>query len=219
MVSLAIRTWKSNHGSQGRTSINAQIRAASPGDAAALAAIYAPYCMSHPISFETVAPTSDEMANRIATIAAQYPWLVLDADRDVAGYAYATRHRERAAYQWAVDTAIYVGSRQQRRGVGRALYTALFDLLRHLGYFKACAGITLPNPASVGLHEAVGFKQIGVYHGIGYKLGAWHDVAWYEAELQPEIANPPPPQPISALQGSTAWRDAVARGLACYGSK
>jgi phosphinothricin acetyltransferase len=105
-----------------------------------------------------------------------------------------------------VNTAVYLGDRYRGRGVGRALYTALFDLLRLQGYFKACAGITLPNAASVGLHEAMGFKLVGVYPGIGYKKGAWHDVAWYELALQPERLDPPVPRPISDFVGTDVWR-------------
>jgi L-amino acid N-acyltransferase YncA len=189
------------------------IRLALATDAPAIAAIYAPYCESVAVSFETVAPSAEEMARRIAAIGGQWPWLVLEEDGRVTGYAYATRHRERAAYAWSVDTAVYISSAHRRRGVGRALYMTLFDVLRRQGYFKACAGITLPNPASVGLHEAVGFKLIGVYRGIGYKLGSWHDVAWYETELQPEIANPPEPRAISDLHGTAFWNEAVKKGL------
>jgi len=181
--------------------MSSTIRLATENDAAAVAAIYAPFCDAAVVSFEVAAPSAHDMANRIRATTGQWPWLVLDVDGVVAGYAYASRHRDRAAYQWAVDTAIYVGETYRGRGVGRALYSALFELLRSQGYFKACAGITLPNPASVGLHEAVGFKLVGVYRGIGYKLGAWHDVAWYELVLQPERENPPPPTPISRLTG------------------
>jgi phosphinothricin acetyltransferase len=109
------------------------------------------------------APAPEEIARRIQNITQQWPWLVLEDDEVVAGYAYASRHRERAAYGWAVDTAVYVSHRFQRHGVGRALYTTLFSLLRKQGFFKACAGITLPNTASIGLHEAMGFKLVGVY--------------------------------------------------------
>jgi phosphinothricin acetyltransferase len=182
------------------------LRLATEQDAPAIAAIYAPFCDASVVSFEYTAPTPDEMASRIRTVNAHLPWLVLDDNGTVAGYAYAGRHHERAAYGWAVNTAVYVGDRYRGRGVGRALYTALFDLLRLQGYFKACAGITLPNADSVGLHEAMGFTLVGVYPGIGYKKGAWHDVAWYELLLQPERPDPPAPRPISDFAETDAWR-------------
>ncbi len=193
--------------------MSATIRLARQSDAAAISAIYAPYCESTPVSFETSAPSPEEFAARIQNITEHWPWLVLDDEGTVAGYAYAGRHRERAAYRWAVDTAVYVHEQYHRRGVGRALYATLFNVLREQGYFKACAGITIPNPASVALHEAVGFTLVGVYRGIGFKLAAWHDVAWYETELQPEAPNPPAPKPLNALLDSQGWRDAVSGGL------
>ena len=190
------------------------IRTATVADAAAIAAIYGPYCTSTAVSFEVEAPSVDEIAKRITAITRQYPWLVLD-DGGVAGYAYASKHRERAAYQWAVDVAVYANRSYQRRGVGRALYTTLFDVLRYQGYFKAYGGITLPNASSVGLHEAVGFTLVGVYRGVGYKLGAWHDVAWYQKVLQPERPAPAPPASVASIPDSE-WRAAVARGLQQY---
>jgi len=190
------------------------IRLATSEDAAAIADIYAPYCASTAVSFEVDPPSADDMAKRLAAVTAQYPWLVLE-DGGVVGYAYASRHRDRAAYQWSVDTAVYVNRSRQRRGVGRALYTTLFDLLRHQGYFKAYGGITLPNPSSVGLHEAVGFTLVGVYRGVGYKLGAWHDVAWFQKILQPEQHAPAPPSSVSSIGGSE-WQSAVALGLQQY---
>ena len=117
------------------------------------------------------------------------------------------------AYRWSVNTAIYVSRTHQRRGAGRALYSALFDLLRRLGHYKAIAGITLPNPASVGLHEAMGFELAGVYRDIGYKLGAWRDVAWYQASIQPVPPEPPEPRGIATLHGTAEWDDAVRRGV------
>ena len=194
----------------------ATIRLAEPEDAAAIAAIYAPYCEKSAISFEIVAPSADEMAKRIRTVSTGRPWLVLEDETAIVGYAYASPHHERAAYQWSVSTAIYVSSAHQRRGVGRALYTTLFEVLRHLGYFKATAGIALPNPASVGLHEAFGFRRVGVYREIGYKLGAWHDVAWFEAEVQPVTENPAPPRSIAVLKDAPQWNAAVTKGLAIY---
>jgi L-amino acid N-acyltransferase YncA len=194
----------------------ATIRLADANDAAAIAGIYAPYCEASAISFEMAAPSPDEMANRISNIGATKPWLVLEDAGEVHGYAYASPHHERAAYQWSVSTAIYVSSGCHRRGVGRALYTTLFELLRHLGYFRATAGVTLPNPASVGLHEACGFTRVGVYRRIGHKLGGWHDVAWFEAEVQPPVENPVPPRPIAALKGAPGWDAAVTNGLTHY---
>jgi phosphinothricin acetyltransferase len=193
--------------------MSATIRLARQSDAAAIAAIYAPYCESTPVSFETSAPSAEEVAARIQNITEHWPWLVLDDDGSIAGYAYAGRHRERAAYRWAVDTAVYVSEPYHRRGVGRALYATLFNVLRDQGYFKACAGITIPNPASVALHEAVGFTLVGVYRGIGFKHGSWHDVAWYEAEVQPETSNPPAPKSLDAVVDSHSLRLGVAASI------
>jgi L-amino acid N-acyltransferase YncA len=194
----------------------ATIRLATAFDASAMAAIYRPYCEGSAVSFEQVAPDAVEMAKRIAAVTTQRPWIVLEDAGAVVGYAYAGPHNERWAYRWSVNTAIYISGTHQRRGAGRALYATLFDLLRHLGYYRAVAGITLPNPASVGLHEAMGFALVGVYRDIGYKLGAWRDVGWYEAEIQPLVAEPQEPRAIAVLSGSQAWRDAIASGLAHY---
>ena len=137
-------------------------------------------------------------------------------DGAIIGYAYASAHHERAAYRWSVSTAIYVSRDHHRRGAGRALYTTLFALLRALGYRQATAGITLPNPASVGLHEAFGFAPVGVYRQIGYKMGEWHDVGWYQAEIQPAAVAPMEPLSVRELAGTSAWDEAVQRGLELY---
>jgi len=192
------------------------IRRAREADAASVAAIYAPYCTDTVITFEDVAPTVDEMARRIRTIGDTRPWIVLEDEGTVVGYAYASPHYERAAYRWSVSTAIYISRAQHRRGAGRALYTTLFAVLRHLGYYTATAGITMPNAASVGLHEAFGFRLVGVYRGIGYKMGQWHDVAWYQAALQPRSPQPDEPRALAAVHGSVEWDDAVAQGTGCY---
>jgi L-amino acid N-acyltransferase YncA len=179
--------------------VSSRIRLATTGDGAAIARIYAPFCEATAVSFEYLAPSPDEMAGRIAATTAVYPWLVFLDDETVAGYAYASRHRDRAAYAWSVDTAVYVDADHQRRGVGGALYRRLFDLLRLQGFVHIYAGVTLPNPASLRLHESAGFTPVGVYRRVGYKLGAWHDVAWFQADLQPEPIDPAPPQSVSAL--------------------
>lgn len=191
----------------------ALIRLATKTDAQAIAEIYRPFCEAAAVSFEFVAPTAEEMAERILAIGAQYPWLVLEDGGNIAGYAYASRHAERAAYGWAVNTSVYIRAQYRRCGVGDALYTALFDLLRLQGFFKAYAGITLPNEASTGFHESMGFSRIGVYERIGYKHGAWHDVVWYQRALQPERIDPSPPLPVAALLHLDGWADAMARGI------
>jgi L-amino acid N-acyltransferase YncA len=175
------------------------IRVATADDADAVAAIYAPIVASTAISFELQPPTVADMRARIAATIERFPWLVCvdDAGR-VSGYAYAGRHRERPAYRWAVDTTVYVRDDARRRGVGRALYEDLVVRLVDLGYFQAFAGITLPNAASVGLHEALGFEPIGVYRNVGFKMGAWHDVGWWQRSLRP-LASPSEPKCFSAL--------------------
>jgi L-amino acid N-acyltransferase YncA len=194
----------------------ANIRLATPEDGAAVADIYAPYCDGSAVSFEQVAPSAAQMRQRIADVIAHRPWLVLDDGGAVAGYAYAVPHNDRWAYRWSVNTAIYISRAHHRRGAGRALYTTLFDLLRRLGYYRAVAGITLPNPASVGLHETMGFELVGVYRDIGYKLGKWRDVGWYEAPIQPVPEEPEEPRPLASLHGTPEWDDAVLRGLKFY---
>ena len=196
----------------------ANIRGATAADAAGIAAIYGPYCESTVISFEETAPSADEMARRIASIGATRPWIVLEEEDDVIGYAYASPHNERPAYRWSVSTAIYIAREHHRCGAGRALYTTLFALLRALGYRQATAGITLPNPASVGLHSAFGFAPVGVYRGIGYKMGRWHDVGWYQAEIQPVSPDPSDPRSIVDLADTEAWHDAVRLGLDVFPS-
>lgn len=123
------------------------------------------------------------MARRIKRVCLSYPWLVAISERDVVGYAYAYRHRERAAYRWAADVAVYVALGHHRQGVGGALYRALLGLLGRQGVRRVCAGIGLPNEASVALHESCGFRPIGVYPRIGWKHGAWWDVGWWQLEL------------------------------------
>jgi L-amino acid N-acyltransferase YncA len=188
------------------------IRLAQPADAAGILAIYAPYCESTCVSFEVVAPTIDEMRERIRNITAGYPWLVGEIDGQIAGYVYASRHRERAAYRWAVDVAVYIAAAQQRRGLGRTLYDTLFSILREQGFFKAIAGITLPNAASVGLHERMGFREAAVFRGVGYKCGRWLDVGWWQLDLQPERDSPPDPQSFSSMSGSAGVAAALAEG-------
>jgi phosphinothricin acetyltransferase len=194
------------------------IRFACAEDAAAIQAIYAPYVVNTAISFETTPPSVEEMAVRILKTTLKYPWLVYIAEdpsgSTLAGYVYASAHRERAAYQWSVDVSVYVAPHFQRRNIGRGLYTTLFELLRAQGIVNAYAGIALPNAGSVGIHEAMGFKAIGVYHQVGYKLGQWHDVGWWSLRLAEPDREPQPPCPASDLVDTEIWAVALQHGLA-----
>lgn len=175
------------------------LRMATPADAADIQAIYAPVVRNTPISFEVEPPTVEEMRRRIVETLAQMPWLVVERDGAVVAYAYASPHRSRLAYQWSIDVSAYVAPQVHRCGYGRRLYTALFDLVRRQGYYTAYAGIALPNEASVGLHEAMGFKPVAVYRNVGYKLGRWHDVGWWALPLRDYDETPAPPRPLPSL--------------------
>lgn len=160
------------------------IRSATEADAAALLAIYAPYVEHTAISFELTPPTVEDFAGRIRKALAEWAWLVAEVDGQCAGYAYGSAHRPRAAYRWSVETSAYVHPDYWRRGIGRALYGQLLEVLPARGYCNAYAGVTLPNAASVALHEDLGFQPIGVFTAVGRKFGAWHDVAWFERALR-----------------------------------
>jgi phosphinothricin acetyltransferase len=166
-------------------------------DGAACAAIYAPFVSASAVSFEEQAPDAAAFAERIARTTRTHPWLVLEQAGRVVGFAYASQHRARAAYRWAADVGIYVDPAHQGRGAGRRLYDALLELMRRQRLRVACAGITLPNDASVGLHEALGFERVGVYRDIGYKAGAWHDVVWMQLALHPHDDGGPPLEPLA----------------------
>ena len=177
------------------------IRMATPRDAAGIHAIYAPIVRDTFVSFELDAPGESQLAQRIAATLRKYPWLVLEDDEGIAGYAYAAEHRERLAYQWSVDVSCYVHPRARGRGAGKALYLALLRVLRAQGFRNAFAGIALPNAASVALHESVGFTQLGVYRNVGYKLGAWRDSGWWQCAFGELEADPPTPRALPELEG------------------
>ncbi|TSD84285.1 N-acetyltransferase [Mycobacterium sp. KBS0706] len=175
------------------------IRLATPEDAPALHAIYAPIVAGTAISFELAPPSVAEMADRIRGSIPTYPWLATEQDGRILGYAYAGPHRARPAYRWSVDVSVYVAEAGRRQGIGRALYERLFVLLRRQGYHAAFAGIALPNPASVALHEAVGFVPLGVYRDVGFKHGAWHDVGWWQRPIGDRPAHPAEPRPVTEV--------------------
>lgn len=161
-----------------------KVRDASELDAEACAAIYTPYVTDTAITFESEPPTPAEMATRIATANKTHAWLVLeDDDGHVVGYAYGGPFKAREAYRWSCEVSVYLELGRRRTGGGRALYTALLERLAQRGYRTVAAGMTLPNDASVGLHRAMGFEPVGTYRRIGWKHGAWHDVAWAQRAI------------------------------------
>jgi L-amino acid N-acyltransferase YncA len=187
--------------------MTSKIRFATPADASAVLEIYGPFCEDSPTSFETERPAVTEIERRIRTIVERFPWLICENENEVLGYAYAGPHLERAAYRWSVNVAIYISGKCRGQGIGTALYTVLFELLRIQGYFNAYAGITLPNPASVRLHQNLGFKPVGIYKKVGFKAGAWHDVSWLELVLQPADR---PPEETMLIQEAFQRKDFCA---------
>ncbi|HEY7513857.1 MAG TPA: GNAT family N-acetyltransferase [Vicinamibacteria bacterium] len=185
-----------------------RIRLVRTEDAPELLRIYSPFVRETWISFEYEPPSVPELEGRIRAVTAASPWLVAVEGDEVIGYAYADKLRSRPAYQWAQETTVYVDRGSHRRGVARALYGVLFAALRVQGFASAWAGIALPNPTSVAVHEALGFRSAGVWPSVGFKLGAWRDLGWWRLELQPLGAGAPPPRPLPAAAATAAWRDA-----------
>ena len=163
--------------------MSADIRPATSADAARCAEIYAPYVTDSWVSFELHPPDAVEMARRIENYGASHGWLVAEVGGKIAGYAYGSPHRTRAAYATSADVAVYLDAAFSRAGIGRRLYEALFPLLKYRNVHAVFAGIALPNEASIGLHEAMGFTQIGIYREVGWKMGGWRDVGWWQQLL------------------------------------
>jgi len=170
------------------------VRAATTADAAAIAAIYRFYVLETVISFEETPPTAAEFEARMLATP-RLPWLVAVRGETVIGYCYAGRHHARASYRWSADVSVYLGPSELGRGVGRQLYSELLPLVRALGYVNVFAGITLPNAASVGFHEAFGLTPVGVYRTVGFKRNAWRDVGWWQLTFTDPPAKPAEPRP------------------------
>lgn len=176
-----------------------RLRLATPADAAGVLAIYGPVVETSGASYEWEAPDLAEMERRIRALEGEYPWVVAEREGRILGYAYGSRHRPRLGYQWCLETTVYVAPDAHRRGLGRALYTALLALGRRQGFVMAYGGIRLPNEASVALHEALGFRHLGTFRNSGYKLGEWHDSGWWQLQLQEPPDTPQPPTPVRLL--------------------
>ena len=185
-------------------------RLATADDGPACAAIYAPYVTDTSISFELEPPDGAEMGARIARTIERTPWVVVEVGGVVRAYAYATRHRERPAYDWTVETAVYVDPRLARVGLGRMAMRAVLAILRAQGAHLVVAGITLPNEGSVALHLGLGFERIGGFEAIGWKRGGWHGVDWFALELGPREDEPMPLIPLPGLAGTVTLAVALA---------
>jgi phosphinothricin acetyltransferase len=187
------------------------LRLATPADGPAVAHIYAPFVTDSVVSFEAAPPSAGEMASRIERVIARTPWIVAEVDGVVRAYAYGTRHRERAAYDWTVETTVYVDRAFTGRGLGRATMEALLAILRLQGAHLAVAGVTLPNPGSVALHRSLGYRHVGAFEAIGYKFGGWHGVDWYALELGPRPDEPAPLVPLPELLADPRLEAALGR--------
>lgn len=194
------------------TNVKVNVRLATTADAPRIRRIYAPHVRDSAVSFEREVPTGEDVEQRIGDTLESLPWLVAEREGEVAGYAYAHAYRSREAYQWSVESTVYVDEGHRRSGVARGLYTSLFEILRRQGYLSVYAGITLPNPASVGFHEATGFEPVGVYEHVGFKDGAWHDVGWWYRPLGEYPDEPDPPTSVGALRSRGDLPDALSAG-------
>ena len=159
------------------------IRTVVASDASSIPDIYEPYILNTTASFETEVPSIENFTQRILSTLEIWPWLVYESDGVVAGYAYASKHRERAAYQWCVESSVYMNDHFQQKGIATRLYETLFEILQYQGCRNVYAGITLPNEKSTHFHEKMGFSKIADYTNIGYKLNRWNTVRWYQLQL------------------------------------
>lgn len=177
-----------------------RIRFATVADAEAILEIYRKYIENTRVTFETEVPAIDAFRERMECITAWFPWIVCEIDGRIAGYAYGSKHGERAAYRWSADLSVYIDERYHRYGIGTALYRVLLELLRKQGYFTVYAGVSTPNPKSEAFHTALGFRNLGEFKNAGYKLGAWCGVSWYELVLKEYVTEPAETVSIGVLR-------------------
>lgn len=190
-----------------------EIRPADISDTQAMLDIYAPVIEKSATSFEFTVPDIEEFQARVSKIRQHFPWLVCTDGHHLSGYAYAGPHRSREAYQWSTELSVYVSHRFHRKGIARALYSALTGILKLQGFYTALAGITLPNDTSVAFHESFGFKWLGTYHNVGYKFGQWHAVGWWEYPLLSYQIAPVPTKSVKEIEETREWHRIISSAV------
>lgn len=175
------------------------IRFAKTEDAEVILGIYEEYIKNTAVTFEIEVPTIAAFRERMERIMGQFPWLVCEVDGVIAGYAYASKHGERAAYRWSADLSVYINEAYHRNHIATELYSAVIGLLQKQGYFTVYAGVSTPNPKSEAFHTAYGFRNLGEFKNVGYKLGEWRGVAWYELPIAEYVEEPAEPKKIGDI--------------------
>lgn len=193
--------------------MNKKIRLAIEDDNVSLLKIYGEFIRNTAVTFEVEVPSVSEFGKRITDVLEKLPWLVCEINGENVGYAYASKHRERAAYQWSVDVTVYINPKFHRMYIATALYTALIELLKIQGYYSAYAGIALPNIKSEGFHESFGFKPVGVFHNVGYKFDEWRDVKWLELTILEHSKNPATPKSINEIKDTQEFIDVIKNAI------
>ncbi len=182
-----------------------EIRLAERKDVAGIIDIYKPYILETAVTFDEEVPSEEEMWARVQAIQKEHPYLVCIIDGQVAGYAYYSAYRSRASYRWAKEISVYIHPRFRKNKVGSALYSALFEIARAQGIFTLLAIITIPNEASIGFHEKLGFVKCAEFKNIGFKLGEWRTVGWWQCNLFDDQKKPGEIVPLTEIMNTQVF--------------